>query len=160
MRQKLTNESRCEFHRVVSNAASLQHPRFAYRQYASDPMGRHAERCFLHIASCQSPLTTGTQPTIERNHFCVYMNSSFPTIHNGLTHTESLQTCEMFRARTGIWNYISRMIHVDRWFSGFTFPQHRAVVEATHPKNAPFGYLDAQANWQHVLPNSKILQMM
>ena len=24
-----------------------------------------------------------------------------------------------------------------------TFPQHRAVVEATHPKNAPFGYLEA-----------------
>ena len=24
-----------------------------------------------------------------------------------------------------------------------TFPQHRAVVEAIHPKNAPFGYLEA-----------------
>ena len=35
MRQKSTNESRFEFRTLASNAASLQHPRFAYRQYAS-----------------------------------------------------------------------------------------------------------------------------
>ena len=35
MRQKSTNKSRCEFHRVLSNAAFLQCPGFSYRQYAS-----------------------------------------------------------------------------------------------------------------------------
>ena len=41
---------------------------------------------------------------------------------------------------------ISRQ-RIDQCLGGFlfllAFPQHRAVVEATHPKNAPFAYLEA-----------------
>jgi len=35
-------------------------------------------------------------------------------------------------------------VGVDKLLRVFkNFPQHRAVVEATHPKNAPFAYLEA-----------------